>query len=160
MRVEVSKFHSEEEEEAKLGTGRQRGLSVRWRDVRARVGKAKYEALHGVSGVCPGGTLTAILGPSGSGKSTLLGVLSHRFERRARSSGEVLYDGAPWRKGLKRLVGYVEQDDCLLGDARRLRRRIAPSKNNSQRPRERATTNAFRGLVSRQSARLSRAQAT
>ena len=36
--------------------------------------------LDGISGVCPPGTLTAIMGPSGAGKTTLLDIIAGRIQ--------------------------------------------------------------------------------
>eukprot|EP01120_Amphizonella_sp_Union-15-10_P010524 TRINITY_DN4225_c0_g1_i1.p1 TRINITY_DN4225_c0_g1~~TRINITY_DN4225_c0_g1_i1.p1 ORF type:complete len:645 (+),score=104.75 TRINITY_DN4225_c0_g1_i1:69-2003(+) len=62
----------------------------------------------------PGSTL-AIMGPSGSGKTTMLSILSGRIKPHLYN-GSVVINGQPTtRKLLKRVVGFVPQDDILLG---------------------------------------------
>lgn len=59
------------------------------------------------------GQLLAIIGPSGAGKSTLLGALSGI---RPAQYGKVRYDGADLYRNynkLRRLIGYVPQDDVI-----------------------------------------------
>jgi ABC-type multidrug transport system ATPase subunit len=57
----------------------------------------------------------AVMGPSGAGKSTLLDILA-RKHKRGVTSGHVLVNGKmPDRKQFKRMTGYVDQDDTLLG---------------------------------------------
>jgi len=74
------------------------------------------QILHKMSGSFLPGKMTALMGPSGSGKSTLLDVLSGR-KNAGTIEGSVLLNGtAPTSKDLKRLVGYVEQFDTLVGE--------------------------------------------
>lgn len=68
--------------------------------------------LRGMSGICRAGELTAILGPTGGGKSTLLDALAGR---KTLDSGEVLLNGRRPGEDFKRLTGYCEQQDFLLG---------------------------------------------
>ncbi|UJR29328.1 hypothetical protein I4U23_010540 [Adineta vaga] len=71
--------------------------------------------LHSVSGVIAGG-LWAVMGPSGSGKSTLLNTLACRLDVNTVVEGEMRLNGAPYRNAeLKRISGYVMQDDLLNG---------------------------------------------
>eukprot|EP01135_Chromosphaera_perkinsii_P011293 Nk52_evm74s2367 gene=Nk52_evmTU74s2367 len=71
------------------------------------------QIIKSVTGAIKPGQMTALMGPSGAGKSTLLDILSHR-QMSGRKEGEVLYNGQPWSKGLKRTIGYVEQKDILI----------------------------------------------
>ncbi|KAK9120301.1 hypothetical protein Syun_017918 [Stephania yunnanensis] len=67
--------------------------------------------LSGITGmVCPGEIL-AMLGPSGSGKTTLLTALGGRFN--GKLSGKITYNGQPFSGKVKRLTGFVAQDDVL-----------------------------------------------
>ncbi|XP_031125372.1 ABC transporter G family member 14-like [Ipomoea triloba] len=67
--------------------------------------------LNGVTGmVCPGEIL-AMLGPSGSGKTTLLTALGGRLY--GKLSGKITYNSQPFSGSIKRLTGFVAQDDVL-----------------------------------------------
>eukprot|EP00123_Amoebidium_parasiticum_P009578 comp19566_c0_seq1/m.22975 comp19566_c0_seq1/g.22975 ORF comp19566_c0_seq1/g.22975 comp19566_c0_seq1/m.22975 type:complete len:1015 (-) comp19566_c0_seq1:143-3187(-) len=72
------------------------------------------QLLKNVTGVAYPGELMAIMGPSGAGKSTLLDILSKR-SKRGKVSGEVLVGGRPRTKKFKRYIGFVDQEDCLIG---------------------------------------------
>lgn len=55
-------------------------------------------------------------GPSGSGKSTLLNTLACRLDVNTIVQGEMRLNGAPYDNAeLKRIAGYVMQDDLLNG---------------------------------------------
>jgi ATP-binding cassette subfamily G (WHITE) protein 2 len=69
--------------------------------------------LDSVSGEIKTG-LNAIMGPTGSGKTTLLDLLADRKDRTGRS-GKVLINGQKRRANYKTLVGYVVQDDVVMG---------------------------------------------
>ena len=57
-----------------------------------------------------------IVGPSGSGKSTLLNTLACRLDVNTIVQGEMRLNGAPYDNAeLKRIAGYVMQDDLLNG---------------------------------------------
>ena len=72
--------------------------------------------LNGVSGYCEPGSVTALMGATGSGKTTLLSALANRLEAPTRLStaSRIRYGGEAWSKSLKRLVGFVEQDDIVV----------------------------------------------
>jgi ATP-binding cassette subfamily G (WHITE) protein 2 len=56
------------------------------------------------------------IGPSGSGKSTLLNTLACRLDVNTIATGEMRLNGAPYDNAeLKRVSGYVMQDDLLNG---------------------------------------------
>ncbi|UJR16819.1 hypothetical protein I4U23_003718 [Adineta vaga] len=72
--------------------------------------------LHNLNGVINGG-LWAVMGPSGSGKSTLLNTLACRLDVNTTVQGEMHLNGAPYNNAeLKRIAGYVMQDDLLNGE--------------------------------------------
>ncbi|XP_046345646.1 broad substrate specificity ATP-binding cassette transporter ABCG2-like isoform X1 [Haliotis rufescens] len=58
--------------------------------------------------------MNAILGPTGSGKSSLLDVLAGRKDP-VGLKGSLLLDGAPPPDNFKCMVGYVVQDDVVMG---------------------------------------------
>ena len=53
------------------------------------------------------------MGPSGSGKTTLLSIIGGRAQSMMRREGDVLFNGRPMEKRMKRSIGYVMQDDLL-----------------------------------------------
>jgi ATP-binding cassette subfamily G (WHITE) protein 2 len=60
--------------------------------------------------------LSKNIGPSGSGKSTLLNTLACRLDVNTIVHGEMRLNGAPYNNAeLKRIAGYVMQDDLLNG---------------------------------------------
>jgi len=62
--------------------------------------------------------LSAILGPSGSGKTTLLDILAGRASRSHTIRGDIRINGQPLKSSqIRRLSGYVTQDDVLPGVA-------------------------------------------
>ncbi|CAG5124963.1 unnamed protein product, partial [Candidula unifasciata] len=58
--------------------------------------------------------MTAIMGPTGSGKSTFLDILANRKDP-AGVSGHLLLDGQRVPLNFKCMVGYVVQDDTVMG---------------------------------------------
>ena len=71
--------------------------------------------LNNISGAITGG-LWAVMGPSGSGKSTLLNTLACRLDVNTVVEGEMRLNGAAYDNAeLKRIAGYVMQDDLLNG---------------------------------------------
>ncbi|KAH9331658.1 hypothetical protein KI387_003766 [Taxus chinensis] len=91
------------------------GRSVGWWSFAKKLEKERNTSeniiLNGISGmVCPGEIL-AILGHSGSGKTSLLNVLGGRVD--AKLSGTVRINGKPFVKPMKRMIGFVTQDDVL-----------------------------------------------
>lgn len=73
----------------------------------------KKEILKGINGLFKPG-MNAILGPTGSGKSSLLDVLAGRKDP-VGLEGELLLDGSPPPENFKCMVGYVVQDDVVMG---------------------------------------------
>ncbi|XP_028768621.1 ABC transporter G family member 21 isoform X2 [Neltuma alba] len=67
--------------------------------------------LNGVTGIVRPGELMAMLGPSGSGKTTLLTALAGRLA--GKFTGNITYNGLPFCSSMKRMTGFVLQDDVL-----------------------------------------------
>ena len=73
--------------------------------------------LSGVSGLVNKGEVVAILGASGAGKTTLLNIISARVSSVGILHGKVLFHDKPRDpKSWKRTVGFVEQEDVMLGN--------------------------------------------
>ena len=72
--------------------------------------------LSHVTGTIRPGELLAIMGASGAGKSTLLDILA-RKAKTGRTSGDMYINGrdTPDEATFRRVVGYVDQEDTLLG---------------------------------------------
>ena len=86
-------------------------MSVEIKDLHFSYGKIK--ALDGVDLSLPQGAI-GLLGPNGAGKSTLLRILLG-FLRPDRGEGRVLgYDIRTQQKMIRRYVGYMPEDDCLI----------------------------------------------
>ncbi|XP_012936225.1 broad substrate specificity ATP-binding cassette transporter ABCG2 [Aplysia californica] len=76
-------------------------------------GSEDKQILTNVTGIFKPG-MNAILGPTGSGKSSFLDVLAGHKEM-SRVSGLLLLDGKPVPDNFKCMVGYVVQDDVVMG---------------------------------------------
>ncbi|GLJ16215.1 hypothetical protein SUGI_0271500 [Cryptomeria japonica] len=89
-------------------------VTLKFQDIvyTVKLGKAREKnILNGITGmVCPGEIL-AMLGHSGSGKTSLLNVLGGRVD--AKFEGVVRINGKPFIKSMKRMIGFVSQDDVL-----------------------------------------------
>ena len=70
------------------------------------------QILFNVNGEAKRGEMVALMGPSGSGKTTLLNILGGRGLM--NTTGEVLVDGAKYRKSMKKTIAYVLQDDIFF----------------------------------------------
>jgi len=55
------------------------------------------------------GQVTGLMGPTGAGKSCLLKCVAHRMAH----TGKTSYGGRQWDKKMRRMLGYVEQDDIV-----------------------------------------------
>ena len=71
------------------------------------------QILFNITGCCRPGEVLAFMGPSGSGKTTLLSIIGGRAQSMMRREGDVLFNGRPMEKRMKRSIGYVMQDDLL-----------------------------------------------
>jgi ABC-type multidrug transport system ATPase subunit len=75
--------------------------------------RPENQILFNISGCVKPGEVLALMGPSGSGKTTLLSIMGGRQQRSMRVTGQVLFNGQPLTKSMKRKIGYVMQDDLL-----------------------------------------------
>ena len=75
---------------------------------------AVVQVLFHAQGVARPGDFMALMGPSGSGKTTLVTALGGRTADSLKVEGEILFNGAPLSRRLKRDVGFVLQDDLLF----------------------------------------------
>ena len=72
--------------------------------------------LHSISGTFLPGKMSALMGPSGSGKTSLLDCLAGR-KNAGEITGNIMFNGKkPKISDYRRLVGYVEQFDTLVGE--------------------------------------------
>ncbi|KAK9144062.1 hypothetical protein Sjap_003965 [Stephania japonica] len=100
-----------EEVVCKVKLGHKGGGLIWWGSGGGAWSTKEKTILSGMTGtVCPGEIL-AMLGPSGSGKTTLLTALGGRFN--GKLSGKITYNGQPFSGRVKRLTGFVAQDDVL-----------------------------------------------
>ena len=103
---------------------RDSGTAGGGREAQKNVGERK-QILRGITGVAQPGQVLAVIGPSGGGKTTLLNALAGRI-RGADATGAPLLRGPVALNGrprqaadsgaMKRLTGYVMQDDLLLSN--------------------------------------------
>lgn len=105
--------------------------SIEFRNVRVRYTGTSSDALAGVSLTIQKGEKVGIIGESGSGKTTLMNVLL-RFVK--EQEGDLLIDGVKMTdkeiKGVRRLMGYVQQGVFLMDDT--LRRNIAYGETDAE----------------------------
>lgn len=89
-----------------------------WNDLTIKANAHKKNEsvlLDRISGKLTNG-MTALMGPSGSGKSTLLNSLACRLDVATLQEGEIYLNGEIYSNAeLKRISGYVMQDDLLNG---------------------------------------------
>eukprot|EP00039_Didymoeca_costata_P004517 m.73843 g.73843 ORF g.73843 m.73843 type:complete len:675 (+) comp12436_c0_seq4:156-2180(+) len=99
-------------------TGIPEELDLQFQDVSVFVGAGKDTkcVLNNISGSAKPRGLLALMGATGSGKTTMLTVLANRLESGANigRSSKIRYGGYKFSKALKRLVGFVEQDDVVI----------------------------------------------
>ena len=90
--------------------------------------------LHDVSLVCPGGTVTALVGPSGSGKSTVINLIERFYQP---DSGSISIDDQDLSSvdvhSLRNCIALVSQDTFLFSDTIRNNiRMVRPEANDAE----------------------------
>ncbi|KAL0930637.1 ABC drug exporter [Colletotrichum truncatum] len=87
------------------------GATFSWRDINYSVQEhgQKKQLLHGVSGFCTPGSLTALVGTSGAGKSTLMTVLSQQGT--GIVTGEMKIGNQNIGPSFSRRIGFCQQMD-------------------------------------------------
>lgn len=94
------------------------GVTMAWRDVNVYASKGPKKIkrlLNNCSGAITSGSLVAIIGASGSGKSTLMSALAYRNPRNTIVHGDILINGCQVGSFMRRLSGFVHQDDLFFG---------------------------------------------
>ena len=71
--------------------------------------------LNGIFGIVKPGKILGIIGGSGSGKTTLLDILACKTKKGIVRGEIYINDRVVSRRELKKLCGFVEQDDILMG---------------------------------------------
>eukprot|EP00803_Ostreobium_quekettii_P006485 evm.model.scf_157.4 EVM.evm.TU.scf_157.4 scf_157:83416-93168(-) len=74
---------------------------------------AKRQILYNICGSVSPGEVLALMGPSGSGKTSFISVLGGRKPKLMDAEGDILFNGKPLDKAMKRRVGFVLQDDLM-----------------------------------------------
>jgi ABC-type multidrug transport system ATPase subunit len=74
------------------------------------------QVLSHITGTVRPGEIMAIMGPSGAGKSTLLDILAHKAKT-GKTTGSMYINSKPVpdEAVFRRVVGYVDQEDVLMG---------------------------------------------
>ncbi|KNC99970.1 uncharacterized protein SPPG_05345 [Spizellomyces punctatus DAOM BR117] len=89
-----------------------KGVTITYRNLNYSVGKKRI--LSDIGGEVHAGRALAVMGPSGAGKSSFLDILAAK-SKRGELEGSLLVDGSRIsRMQYRRLIGYVDQDDCLM----------------------------------------------
>eukprot|EP00803_Ostreobium_quekettii_P010334 evm.model.scf_2037.2 EVM.evm.TU.scf_2037.2 scf_2037:9622-19005(-) len=83
-------------------------------DSQAPAPLGKRQILHNICGGVSPGEVLALMGPSGSGKTSFISVLGGRKPAAMEAEGEMLFNGKPLDKAMKRRVGFVLQDDLMF----------------------------------------------
>eukprot|EP00803_Ostreobium_quekettii_P011326 evm.model.scf_570.3 EVM.evm.TU.scf_570.3 scf_570:75122-78373(+) len=74
---------------------------------------ARRQILYNVCGSVSPGEVLALMGPSGSGKTSFISVLGGRKPKLMEADGDILFNGRPLNKAMKRRIGFVLQDDLM-----------------------------------------------
>ncbi|KAG2200876.1 hypothetical protein INT46_006438 [Mucor plumbeus] len=106
-------LEDDEDNESILNYSSSAEIALTFSDVSYTV--SRKSILSNISGYVEPGKMLAVMGPSGAGKSSLLDILS-RKHKRGVISGKILINGIlPTRRQFKRMTGFVDQDDSLMG---------------------------------------------
>ncbi|KAI8387421.1 hypothetical protein BD560DRAFT_382445 [Blakeslea trispora] len=73
------------------------------------------QVLSDIHGYLEPGQMMAVMGPSGAGKSSLLDILSRKHKRGIISGNMWINNAQPTKRQFKKLAGFVDQDDSLMG---------------------------------------------
>lgn len=73
----------------------------------------RRQILKNITGNVAPGEVLALMGPSGSGKTSFISVLGGRKPKLMDVEGDMLFNGEPLDKAMKRRIGYVMQDDLM-----------------------------------------------
>lgn len=87
------------------------GLSFHFKNLRFQPKGQANPILSDINGYISAGSLVGVLGGSGAGKSTFVNVL---MGKQNHTGGEVTVNGGAWSSVLKKVIGYVPQDDIVL----------------------------------------------
>ncbi|CAD8191656.1 unnamed protein product [Paramecium pentaurelia] len=99
------------------------GLTLSFQNLNYIVNQTKNSSsqgrtiLNNISGICPSGQVTAILGASGAGKTSLLNILAKRVSAKenVKITGDILANGNHYDgEKFARFSGYVMQNDILF----------------------------------------------
>lgn len=74
---------------------------------------SRRQILFNITGSVAAGEVLALMGPSGSGKTSLISVLGGRKPKLMDVEGNMLFNGKPLNKAMKRRIGFVLQDDLM-----------------------------------------------
>lgn len=83
-------------------------MDVEWRNLSVTIGEKQI--LRPCSGSLNCGRMLAVMGPSGSGKTTFLSCLRQDVPH----VGSVQFNRERFHRGLRQLIGFVEQEDVVL----------------------------------------------
>ncbi|KAG1064106.1 hypothetical protein G6F42_027071 [Rhizopus arrhizus] len=103
----------DEDDESVLNYSTSNEVALTFADVSYTV--AGKPILSDINGFVEPGQLTAVMGPSGAGKSSLLDILSRKHKRGVISGKNLINVTSPTRRQFKRITGFVDQDDSLMG---------------------------------------------
>lgn len=117
MALEDSESHDNEGLVALMEPGHHVPATLTFRNLCYEIETAgeRRRVLKGIHGIVKPGQCMAIMGASGAGKTSCLDILAGKTKR-GNVIGEIFINGeVPTRKQFKRISGYVDQEDTLMG---------------------------------------------